>query len=334
MGVLRKRASEVSSPSAALAGTKVGLASTSPLALAHDPARRSSPSVGHPAAHGPDRCWRCDSCAPLLRGGTGAFLRRAFRDPIALDTLVSRSRPGEREVRFVTALLPVSVATFTDARAAARRVVRALSHRCPVASAFGLVAPSPRSGGWHAHFILTVPTIAPSVARQVEHLGAADGSACAPPPVPKCGGRRMRRLVLLSSPRLPLAKGRRCHPRGERLYRRLRRRTDARSRPCRLPRQEPGHPPPPGRVRRRPSDAWWTRATPATHRRSRSRPPAAPRRPFPESLADHLAGLDYDSSQPPVLEDHDGAGSPSGVRPPLAARRGQTVPGGTPDSLS
>ncbi len=46
--------------------------------------------------------------------------------------------------------------------------MRALSHRCPVASAFGLVAPSPRSGGWHAHFILTVPTIAPSVARQVE----------------------------------------------------------------------------------------------------------------------------------------------------------------------
>ena len=45
---------------------------------------------------------------------------------------------------------------------------------CHVTAAFGLVVPSPRSGGWHAHFILTVPTIKSSVTRQVESSAGVD----------------------------------------------------------------------------------------------------------------------------------------------------------------
>ena len=259
----------------------------------------------------------------------GAFLRRAFRDPIARDTLVSRSRPGEREVRFVTARLPVSVATFTDARAAARRVVRALSHRCPVASAFGLVAPSPRSGGWHAHFILTVPTIAPSVARQVEtSTGAQLIVQLGRRPYEvgrwkRCGGSSYRRHPDFRSPRaadvilgvnvstvayvaaqMPEAVRAAFPDRSPVILHHLEGFAAAPATPSR-------------------------RATPATHRRSRSRPPAAPRRPS-RSRGRPPRGTGLRLDPPPVLEDHDGAGSAVSSTATLSCAPGSDGPGRHP----
>ena len=260
------------------------------------------------------------------------FLLRAFRDPLARDALVPRGRHADREVRFVTARFPASVMTFADARAAARRALRAIGDRCPISAAFGLVAPSPRSGGWHAHFILTVPTITPSVARQVDISAGANLKvqlARGPHEVrwKERGGWTSRRHRDFRSPEAAdLMLGENAPTISAIGYvaaqmpEAVRAASSDRS-PVILHHLE-------GFAAARDAYVDELRQPPAA---VRGRVPPLLRNVLPEVMADHLAWLDFDSRRgqyKPTLE--------WARRLEYGPRqhRGQTFPGGTPDSLS